>query len=111
MPTIRRILCPDRFLGLPAAALDLAFALAARSGAEITALHVTAAAFPPMAAFPRSCAVGRRAVMGRLDAELASFVAPSRTPDIPLRSVVAERGSRHHRILMQAGVAAGRPSS
>ena len=92
MLTIRRILCSVDFSDFSRRALDLAFALAARSGAEITALHVTAASFPPMAAFPEIPALFPldAAVMERLGAELASFVAPSRTPDVALRTVVAE---------------------
>jgi nucleotide-binding universal stress UspA family protein len=103
MLTIRRILCPVDFSYFSRRALDLAFTLAARSGAEITALHVTAASFPPMAAFPEVPALFPldAAVMERLRAELASFVAPSRTPDIPLRTVVAE-GAPVTTILLEA---------
>jgi nucleotide-binding universal stress UspA family protein len=103
MLTIRRILCPVDFSDFCRRALDLAFALAARSGAEITALHVTAASFPPMAAFPEVPALFPldAAVIERLGAELASFVAPSRTPDIPLRTVVAE-GAPVTTILLEA---------
>ena len=103
MLTIRRILCPIDFSDFSRSALDLAFALAARSGAEITALHVTAASFPPMAAFPEVPALFPldAAVMERLRAELASFVAPSRTPDVPLRTVVAE-GAPVTTILIEA---------
>ena len=103
MLTIRRILCPIDFSDFSRRALNLAFTLAARSGAEITALHVTAASFPPMAAFPEVPALFPldAAVMERLRAELASFVAPSRTPDIPLRTTVAE-GAPVTTILMEA---------
>jgi nucleotide-binding universal stress UspA family protein len=103
MLTIRRILCPVDFSDFSRRALDLAFALAARSGAEIAALHVTAASFPPMAAFPEVPALFPldAAVMERLGAELASFVASSRTPDIPLRTVVAE-GAPVTTILLEA---------
>lgn len=103
MLTIRRILCPVDFSDFSRRALDLAFALAARSGAEITALHVTAPSFPPMAAFPEVPALFPldAAVMERLRAELASFVASSRTPDIPLRTVVAE-GAPVTTILLEA---------
>jgi nucleotide-binding universal stress UspA family protein len=92
MLTIRRILCPVDFSDFSRPALDLAFAVAARSGAEITALHVTAPLLPPTAAFPEVPAVLAvdPTVMERLRAELAAFVAPSRTPDIPLKTVVEE---------------------
>ena len=52
MLSIRRILCPVDFSAFSRHALDLAFALAARHGAEITALHVTAASRPSPAAVP-----------------------------------------------------------
>lgn len=92
MLTIRRILCPVDFSDFSRRALDLAFALAARHDAEITALHVTAASFPPMAAFPEvpSLFPLDAAVLERLRAELDRFVASARTPDIPLRTVVAQ---------------------
>ena len=92
MLTIRSILCPVDFSYFSRRALDLAFTLAARSGAEITALHVTAPSLPPTAAFPEVPAILTLdpTVMERLRAELACFVAPSRTPDIPLRMVVAQ---------------------
>jgi len=92
MLTIRRILCPVDFSDFSRRALDLAFSIAARSGAEITALHVTAPSLPPSAAFPEVPAVlaADPAVMERLRAELAAFVAPSRTPDVPLRTGVSD---------------------
>src|SRR5436309_1153004 len=103
MLTIRRILCPVDFSDFSRPALDLAFALAARSGAEILALHVTAPSLPPTAAFPEVPAILTLdpTVMDRLRAELASFVAPSRTPDVPLRSVVAQ-GAPVTTILLEA---------
>jgi nucleotide-binding universal stress UspA family protein len=105
MLTIRRILCPVDFSDFSRRGLDLAFAVAARSGAEITALHVTAAASlpPTSAAFPEVPAFFPLdpTVMERLRAELACFVAPSRTPDIQLRTVV-EEGAPVTRILTQA---------
>src|SRR5215468_2924644 len=103
MLTIRRLLCPVDFSDFSRRALDLAFALAARSGAEITALHATAPAVPPLAAFPEVPAIITvdPTMMERLRAELASFVAPSRTPDIPLKAVVVE-GAPVTTILMHA---------
>jgi nucleotide-binding universal stress UspA family protein len=101
--TIRRILCPVDFSDFSRRALDLAFALAARHDAEITALHVTAASFPPMAAFPEvpSLFPLDAAVLERLRAELDRLVAPARTPDIPLRTVVAQ-GAPVTTILLEA---------
>jgi len=103
MLTIRRILCPVDFSDFSRPALDLAFALAARSGAEILALHVTAPSLPPAAAFPEVPAILTLdpMEMERLRAELASFVAPSRTPDVPLRTVVAQ-GAPVTTILLEA---------
>lgn len=103
MSQIRRILCPIDFSDFSRCALDLAFALAVRSGAEITALHVTAASLPPTAAFPQVPPLFPLdpTVLERLRAELACFVAPSRTPDIPLRTVVTE-GSPVAEIIREA---------
>lgn len=103
MLTIRRILCPVDFSDFSRRALDLAFAVAARSDAEITALHVTATLLPPTAAFPDVPAFVPLdpTVIDRLRAELDSFVAPARTPDVPLRTVVQE-GAPVTRILKEA---------
>lgn len=103
MPTLRRILCPVDFSDFSRRALDLAFSLAARSGAEITAQHVTAASLPPTAAFPqvRPLLPLDPTVLERLRAELACFVAPSRTADIPLHTVVTE-GSAVAEIIREA---------
>jgi nucleotide-binding universal stress UspA family protein len=103
MLSIHRILCPVDFSDFSRRALDLAFAVAARSGAEITALHVTASALPPTAAFPGIPALLPLdpEVMEQLRAELSCFVAPSRTPDIPLRTAV-EEGAPVTRILAEA---------
>lgn len=103
MLTIRRILCPVDFSDFSRRGLDLAFALAARSGAEITALHVTSSALSPAMAFPEVPVFLPLdpTVMERLRAELARFVAPSRTPDIPLRTIVME-GAPVTRILQEA---------
>jgi universal stress protein A len=104
MLALRRILCPVDFSDFSRRGLDLAFALAARSGAEIIALHVTATPPPPSAAFPEVPAFFPLdpTVSERLRRELDRFVAPSRTPDIPLRTVVVE-GAPVTRILQEAG--------
>jgi nucleotide-binding universal stress UspA family protein len=103
MLTVHRILCPVDFSEFARRALDLAFAVAARYGAEITALHVTAVSLPPTAAFPQAPPFLPMdpTVRQRFRAELDSFVAPSRTPDIPLRTVVAE-GSTVAQIVLEA---------
>jgi nucleotide-binding universal stress UspA family protein len=104
MLELRRILCPVDFSDFSRRGLELAFALAARSGAEIIALHVTAIPPPPSAAFPEVPAFFPLdpTVSERLRGELDRFVAPSRTPDIPLRAVVVE-GAPVTRILQEAG--------
>ncbi len=103
MLAIRRILVAVDFSEFSRRALDLAFAVAARYGAEITALHVTAASLPPTAAFPHVPPLFPMdpKLLEQLRAELASFVAPSRTPDVPVRTVVVE-GSAVGRIVLEA---------
>lgn len=105
MLTIRHILCPVDFSDFSRRALDLAFALAVRYRAEITALHVDVPSLPPTAAFPESPAIlsPDATSMEQLRAELACFVAPSRTPDIPLRMAVTQ-GDPVTTILLEAEV-------
>jgi nucleotide-binding universal stress UspA family protein len=80
MSAISRILCPVDFSEFSRRALALAAGLADRHEAQLTALHVTAPALPPTAAFPEVPAVLslNPAVRFQLQSELERFVAPAR---------------------------------
>jgi nucleotide-binding universal stress UspA family protein len=103
MSAISRILCPVDFSEFSRRALELAAGLADRHEAQLTALHVTAPALPPTAAFPEVPAVLslNPAIRHRLEAELESFVAPAREKGAAV-TIVLREGAIVSEILRQA---------